>query len=74
MDTLYTLKVDNTFIIYIDLSNSTTGIERALKMDSLESSFTLFIDIKDGYVELAILRLNLYMGTRVFLKMKNIFL
>ena len=61
------MKIDYKSIIYLDLSNPATVIERAFKMDSLlslESSFSLFIDlyIYDGYVELAILRLNLYMG------------
>ena len=55
---LYKLKVD-----YI--SDSTTNVERALKMESVMSSFSLFMAENDRYVKLAFLQLNLYMVTSI---------
>ena len=55
---LYKLKVD-----YI--SDSTTNIERTLKMESVMSSFRLVINKNNGNVELDILQLNLYMVTSI---------
>ena len=55
---LYKLKVD-----YI--SDETTNKERNLKMESVMSSFRLFIDKNNGNVELDILQLNLYMTTSI---------
>ena len=54
---LYNLKVDC-------ISDSTTNIERAFKMESVTFSFRLFID-KTIFVELAFLQLNLYMVTSI---------
>ena len=58
MSTLYNLKVD-----YI--SDSTTNVERALKMESVMSSFRLFMAENNRYVKLAFLQLNLYMVTSI---------
>ena len=55
---LYKLKVD-----YI--SDETTNKERKLKMESVMSSFRLFIDKNTGNVELDILQLNLCMATSI---------
>ena len=55
---LYKLKVD-----YI--SDSTTNLERTLKMESVMSSFRLFKDKNNGNIELDILQLNLYMVTSI---------
>ena len=55
---LYKLKVD-----YI--SDSTTNVERALKMESVMSSFRLFMAENNRYVKLAFLQLNLYMVTSI---------
>ena len=55
---LYKLKVD-----YI--SDSTTNVERALKMESVMSSFRLLMAENNSYVKLAFLQLNLYMVTSI---------
>ena len=55
---LYNLKVD-----YI--SDSTTNVERALKMESVMSSFRLLMAENNRYVKLAFLQLNLYMVTSI---------
>ena len=55
---LYKLKVD-----YI--SDSTTNVERALKMESVMSSFRLLMAENNRYVKLAFLQLNLYMVTSI---------
>merc|ERR1712004_743608 len=60
-DTLYNLKVD-----YI--SDSTTNIERALKMESVMSSFRLLMAENNRYVKLAFLQLNRYMATSICAK------
>ena len=55
---LYKLKVDC-------ISDSTTNVERALKMESVMSSFRLFIDKNTGNVELDILQLNRCKATSI---------
>ena len=47
------------------ISDSTTNVERALKMESVMSSFRLLMAENNSYVKLAFLQLNLYMVTSI---------
>ena len=47
------------------ISDSTTNVGRALKMESVMSSFRLFMAENNRYVKLAFLQLNLYMVTSI---------
>ena len=47
------------------ISDSTTNVGRALKMESVMSSFRLLMAENNRYVKLAFLQLNLYMVTSI---------
>ena len=47
------------------ISDSTTNVGRALKMESVMSSFRLLMAENNSYVKLAFLQLNLYMVTSI---------
>ena len=56
------------------ISDSTTNVGRALKMESVMSSFRLLMAENNSYVKLAFLQLNLYMVTSICARARELHL